>query len=103
MKYNFINSKIGICFPNIYDDDISWFRNQPDPLTKNERNEVEKIYQDIITINNLEKNIKSLQCLLNFLTKTGKISKITKNVIDESIKLLKDETKLIVLSKKKNH
>ena len=103
MKYNFTNSKIGICFPNIYDDDISWFRNQPDPLTKNERNEVEKIYQDIINSNKLNKNIKSLHCLLNFLIKTDKISKVTKNVINDSIKLLKYETKLRILSKKKNN
>lgn len=94
MKYNYIDKNKGICFPKIYDDDICWFKNQKDPLTVKERNHVEKIYNSIITSNNIDENIIQLKQLLQYLLETNKVTKITKNVLNESIRLIVVEKKL---------
>lgn len=100
MKYNYINTEKSICFPNIYDDDIDWFKKQVDPLNNAERNKVNDIYNKIINTTKTKIHIQLLRELLDFLIKTKKVSKVTKNVINESIRLITEEEKLMLCSLK---
>jgi hypothetical protein len=102
MKYKYINKDIGICFPNIYKDDIDWFRKQNDPLDLNERKHVENIYNCIINENNIDKQIILVKNLLEYLINTKKVTKVTKNVLNDTCKLLICEKKLINCSNKVN-
>jgi hypothetical protein len=102
MKYNYINIDKNICFPNIYDDDIEWFKKQPDPLNSVERQEVENIYNKIINTDNVKEHLKLLKSLLKYLSQTNKITKITHNVLNETINLVIEENKLKKISLKKS-
>ena len=101
MKYNYINYNKEICFPKIYDDDIDWFRNHSDPLNKIERQHIENIYNKIINTDNLTEHIKLLKELLNYFINNKKVSKITQNVLNQTIKLINEENKLKTLSLQK--
>ena len=103
MKYKFIKNDIGLCFPNIYEDDIDWFKKQKDPLDSNQRKMVESIYNKIINNDNIDKQIILTKELLNYLIKTKKVTKVTKNVLNETCKLLTNEKKLMNCSNKKNN
>lgn len=95
MKYKLQDKSKSICFPRIYDDDISWFREQKDPLTPEERELVENIYTKIMVESDIDKIYNLLNELSSVLKKTTKTSTVTKNVINGAVSLLQKELKLI--------
>ena len=103
MKYKFINTDLDICWPKIYDDDIDWFKNQDDLLSKNDRDEIEKIWNSIKNLKDEKVIFSNLNIIYNILNKYNHITKTTKNCFENCIQLYISEKKLIELSFKPNN
>ena len=103
MKYKLINKDLEICWPKIYDDDIDWFRNQDDLISKNDREKIEEIWDSTKSLNDKSIIFSNLIDIYNILNKYEHITKTTKNSFENCMELYNTEKKLIKLSYKPNN
>ena len=94
MKYRLLDNNLEVCWPNIYDDDIDWFRNQKDILNEKDRLDVEKLWSKIKYSENRNDIFNTINDIFDILKKYKHITVVTFNCIKYFMKLYDIELKL---------